>query len=315
MQRTLFSNGKIFTPQPVDFVEGQGFRWVDIQDPDEEELQALEKGFGFHPLAVEDCRHLDQRSKVEEYGTHTFVVLHVYATTGKDPTNLRLHELHMFVAPQLLVTVHAEPMTAVELVWDRAVKGDSAGAREPGALLHRIADAMVDEMYPAVDALTDLADEITEEILHRAAPGQLKRLADIKRAVSLLRRLTPPAREVLNVLAHERIPGIDARDAVYFRDVLDHLSVLQQRIDTCREFVGDARDLYLAAQGARTNEVMKRLTVMATLGLPLTFLSGFFGMNFTAIPFHDPRLLYAAGAAMIGVPLGMLAFFKWRNWV
>lgn len=315
MFRALHSTGHGFAPLESDPVTAHGLRWVDLEAASEAEFRLLEEGFHFHPLAVEDCRHLDQRSKIEEYGDHLFVVLHVYTRHASDPTQLTLHELHAFLRKDLLVTVHAEPIDAVNQVWTRAVKGDSSGCLGSAALLHNIADALVDQMIPVVEALEERVDGIVEVLFGKPRPGNLEAILATKRAVGELRRLTSAAREVLGLLARGHFPVVGPQEALYFRNVLDHLQTMQQQIDLCREHVDDARDLHLNAQSNRTNEIVKRLSIVATMGLPITAITGFFGMNFQAMPFGDPQVFDLALVAMVVLPGAFLIFLWWRSWL
>jgi len=314
MQRSLISTGRGFRLLEDSPVTAEGLRWVDLESPTEEEFQLLEHGFKFHPLAVEDCRHLDQRSKVEEYDDHLFVVLHVYTHAPQDPSALILHELHAFLRKGLLVTVHDEPVDAVNHVWTRALKGDASGCLGPAALYHNVADAMVDQMVPVVEALDDRVDSITEMLFGKPSTKHLEEILKAKRAVGELRRLTGGAREVLGLLARGQYPIVSVQEAVYFRNVLDHLHNISQQVDLARDHVTDARDLHLNAQSYRTNEIVKRLSILATLGLPLTVITGFFGMNFTMLPFDNPEVMVAALGGMVVLPSTFVLFLWWRSW-
>lgn len=319
MQRVLTCDGRQWTPSKEDPVTLAGPRWVDIQAATEEEFRGLEQGFRFHPLAVEDCRHLDQRSKVEDYGDHVFIVLHSYSAPegpASSPEALVLHELHIFLRPDLVVTVHARPLPALERVWARAVRGEKSICRGSGSIVHAVADEMVDQMYPVMDTLeSDLEDLHARLLSPKPDEAIMRRILDIKQCVREMRRLTGPMREVLISLTKAPLPGLSEADLPYFRNVLDHLHEMQAHVELGREHVADVRDLYLTAQAARTNEIVKRLTVVATLGLPITAGTGFFGMNFESLPFNDDRVLYAAVVTMVVMPISMVAFLRWRRWV
>lgn len=315
MQRTLIYNGQVWQLPGEGAGGAPTVRWVDMETPGEEEFQRLEQEFRFHALAIEDCRHLDQRSKLEEYHDHLFVVLHSHVPTDHDPTDLHLQELHIFLREGLIVTVHDERMEAVDHVWARLMRNSGHIGRTPAGVLHHLADAVVDGMFAPVERLNDLIDQVAENVLDNPDAQLLARTMAIKRAILDIRRLNGPAREVLAALARAELPGISEHEALYFRDVLDHLQMLQQQMDVCRELVADTRDVYLSAQGNRVNQIVKRLTVMATLGLPLTFITGFFGMNFTHMPFDSQTLMYSALLGMVTLPVAMLGFFRWRHWI
>lgn len=317
MQRALVSEGKSWQALESDGTQGPGLRWVDIQDPDDPELQLLEKGFHFHPLAVEDCRHRNQRSKVEDYGDHTFVVLHTFAASPvSGDVHLTLHELHVFLRADLVVTVHQHQIGAVERLWRRASQGDTSATRGPGSVLHMLADEMVDGMYPVLEQLEEQLEDLAEVVLDRRPdPALLTRILEVRKDLLEMRRLLAPLREVLNYLTKMPYLGVEERDVPYFRNVLDHVSVMGQHLELSREHVADVRDLYLSAQASRANEIVKRLTVMATLGLPMTVITSFFGMNFEALPFRQPSAFMWTIAALVGMPAALLVFLRWRRWI
>jgi magnesium transporter len=316
MQKNLVTDGTVWRPLEGDPLEATGLRWVDLEAPTEDELTALETRFLFHPLAVEDCRHLDQRSKLEEYGDHIFVVMHVFAADPGDAANLTMTELHCFVRENLLVTVHETPLKVIEAVRARALKGDRRGCRNAAAMLHEVLDSVVDDLFPVVEDLTDSTETLTEKILIYPDPQLLGRLLELKQAFNEVRRKAGPAREVLTGLSHGGLPGVCVPDAelIYFRNVLDHLCSLAQTLDSARDAVNDARDLYLNAQAARVNHVVKRLSVIATMGLPLTFITGFFGMNFEGLPFGNNLFMAVALSSMVLVPVVVFAGLRFKGW-
>jgi magnesium transporter len=263
---------------------------------------------------VEDCRHLDQRSKLEEYGNHTFVVMHVFSANPADATDLHVSELHLFVRDGLVVTVHEQPLPVVDHVRARALKGEHNGCRSAGALLHDLLDGVVDELFPVVDNLNDVTELLSEKVLEHPEQDSLVKLLTIKRALAEIRRRTGPSREVLAALCRGSLPGVHPEDLLYFRNVLDHLFTLAATVDSTRDMVTDSRDLYLNAQAARVNNVVKRLSVIATLGLPLTFITGFFGMNFTHMPFDQDWLMAVAFSAMGLVPLVVFLGLRFKGW-
>jgi magnesium transporter len=226
------------------------------------------------------------------------------------------HELHIFLTPTRVVTVHAEPLQALERVWQRALRGETSTCHGPGSILHALADEMVDQMYPVMDAIDAELEDLHGALLSpKPDPRILRRILVVKQAVREMRRLIGPVREVLGILHRSALPGVTDADRPYLRNVLDHLHVMQQQVEMGREHVADVRDLYMTAQAARTNEIVKRLTVVAVLGLPVTSITGFFGMNFEGLPFASAEVFHAALAGMVVIPVVMMGFMWWRRWV
>lgn len=290
-----------------------GFRWVDLEAQTPEEVAWLGESFRFHPLALEDCLHLDQRAKLEAYDTELFLVLHELTldATGRP----QLVELHAFLTREVLVTVHEHKLAAIDTVRSRLTKDPSLLARGPDLVLHQVADALVDGNLPALEQLLEEFEEIEEGILNSPGAEMLEKLLGLKRSLLGVRRALGPSREVFFALARGNDPRIQERTALYFRDVHDHAQRIDESLDMARELLSDVMAAYRAEVANVTNLVMKRLTVFGALMLPLTFLTGFFGMNFAHLPFEDDRLLFAALTAMLLLPAATVAVFKFFRWV
>jgi magnesium transporter len=185
----------------------------------------------------------------------------------------------------------------------------------PDHLLYELLDLITADYLPAVDALDEVIDRIEDEVFARPAQSTLNKIFSLKRAILHLRRIIGPQREVLNRLARDEYPFIDAKDRVYFRDVYDHLVRLVDLTESLRDLIGGTLDTYLSVVSNRTNEIMKTLTITSVLFLPISFLAGFFGMNFLDIPFDRAGLLVVAVLSMVATPAAMLLWFRHRRWL
>lgn len=292
-----------------------GFRWVDLTGQSAPELALLEKRFAFHPLAIEDCSHLDQRAKIEEYGDHLFMVQHGI-TRGDVQHDLTLHELHAFLGKDYLVTVHADSMAQVDQVFSRAKTEAGLAARGPDYLLYLLSDRIVDSHFLVLDDIAEAIEDLEDAILARVSRIEVAQMFALKRALVALRKAISPARDVMALLAKRGDARVSERTALYFRDVYDHLVRVTEAVEACRDLLGNALDVYLSTAANRTNEIMKQLTLLSVTFLPLTFITGFFGMNFTDImPFGKHWMFYAMVGSCVALPAGMLGWFLRKSWL
>jgi magnesium transporter len=289
-------------------------RWIDIKQQSEMEMKILSERFRFHPLTLEDCLHFDQRPKVEEYDDYLFVVLHAFSCPGES-CEAEPAEVHLFIGREnYLVTVHTEDVPAIDTVWKRVAGDTTLAARGADFLLYLVSDAIVDANFPILDRINDALETIEDSVLERHDPADLTRIFELKRTLVLMRKVLSPERDVLALLAKRGDTRISEKTALYLRDVYDHLVRIYESIDTGRDLLGNALDAYLSMSSNRTNEIMKRLTLLSAVFLPLTFITGFFGQNFEHLPFHSDALMYAMLGCCIAIPTAMVLVFKRSGW-
>jgi magnesium transporter len=294
--------------------------WIDLTDPTAEELELLRLRFGFHPLALEDCAHLDQRPKLEEFGDHTFLVTQSFGCSEPQVRNLQLFELHAFLGTDYLVTVHSGRIPAVDKLWARGCAAQSPLERGPDFLYYLLADALVDEGFPILDRISDEIESIENEVLLNPRREAFARIFELKRLLVQMRKVLTPQRDMVAMLARRGDARVSDRTALYFRDIFDHLVRLSESIEANRDLLGNSVDAYLSSVSNRTNEVMKYLTVLSAVFLPLSFIVGFFGQNFEHLPgfsswAQSHVLTWFMVAACVSVPLLMLGWFKKKGWI
>ena len=295
-------------------------RWVDLRAQQPAELELLRERFGLHPLALEDCAHLDQRPKMEEYQDHLFLVTQGFASEGEKVESLELHELHAFLGEPFLITVHEGEIAALEKAWAR-LSGDAALLdRGVDFAYYLVADGIVDDVFPILDRIADELEDIEDSVLSSPRREDLQRIFELKHHLVALRKVLSPQRDVLGLLSKRGDPRVSERTALYLRDVYDHLVRINESIEAGRDILGNAVDAYLSAVGQRTNEIMKHLTILSAVFLPLTFVVGFFGQNFVSLVFFENwvrsgALMWTMVALCAALPLGMIAWFKHKGWL
>lgn len=288
--------------------------WVDVSDPTGEDFTDLAREFGFHSLAIEDCRHTHQRPKVEEYQGYYFIVLYEAQLNAK--CELELRELNIFLGKNYLVSVHSQPIRALATA-DRLWRGwTDLAERGSGLLAHLLIDAVVDEYLPILDIMSDKIDEIEEQIFGDFQTAALQEVLRLKKQLIFFRRVVVPLRDVFNTLLRREQPVFSRETTVYFQDVFDHLIRVADMIDALREMLGATMEAYLSVSGYRMNLVMKRLTALSAILMSVTLIAGIYGMNFNFMPELGWRYGYiGALGAMLLVGLALYYYFRRINWL
>ena len=286
--------------------------WIDLA-PTTEALAFLAGRFHFHPLALEDCLHEDQRAKLELFPDVIFTVVHRLSPTPDD-SGLDAAELSAFLTAGALVTVHGDHIQEVDAVFERCRAEPGLLARGPDFALYLIHDAITDLHFALVDHLSDDAEALAEEVTSgEPGPNVAERIMMARRQHTLMRRRVGPQRELFAALARPGQGLVHDQTAVYFRDVVDHLVRLSEEIDTGRELLASTMETLLSQANNRLTLVTTRLTLAATIFLPLNFVAGFFGMNLEILP--AAVAVPVVMAAMVAVPVGMYLFFRRRGWL
>jgi magnesium transporter len=291
-----------------------GLAWIDVQDPTEDSLAPLAAQFGLHPLAIEDCLHLDQRPKLEEFSDHQFLVIHSFREHDGDVTRVTLNELHLFLGKNWLISVHEGPCDAVSAIWQR-VKTDPQPHLGRGVdfLTYLLADALIDQNFPILDRFSDQLEELELQIFEAPTKQHLQRAFAMRRTLVHMRRVLSPQRDVMGLLARRGVAHVGETTALYFRDVYDHLVRLYEHIDSTKDLLGNALEAYLSVMANRTGDVTKQLTIFATLFLPLSFIVGFFGQNFEVL--SGKGFFGLMLGTIVALPIAMILWFRSRDWI
>lgn len=292
------------------------FFWLDLTGPTAEQVRLLGELFDFHPLALEDTLHPGQRPKLDDYGDYVFLIFYGAAERGTK-TREPLCAVHMFLSGKYVVTAHPDPLPA--LAEQRsAIKGRVIHSEQ--FVVYRILDALTDTFFPPLSAIDDEIDRLEDAIIREPSDEQLQRIFQFKRELVAMRKVITPQRDMLvrGIDTIAEIPGFTLDERDYFRDIYDHVIRISDLIDSFRDLLAGAMDAYLSTVANRQNEVMKHLTLVATIFLPLSFLTGFFGMNFAWMVTHVQNTLLGFLLLAVGGPLasvtGLWIYFKRKRW-
>ncbi|MEO6797870.1 MAG: magnesium/cobalt transporter CorA [Candidatus Dormibacter sp.] len=289
----------------------QGF-WLDIENPQEPDYAILQEIFKFHPLTLEDIRHQNQRPKLEEFGDYSFAVLFSADWTKGE---LKIREHHLYISKKYLVTVHPEPSPELKALYERLKETPELTKRGLPFLFYLVVDKLVDEVFTVIDHLDAGTDALEDAILQRDNREALGQIYNLKRAVVDLRKVLGAQRDLFQRLTTQTLD--DKEMTLYFRDVYDHVVRQYETVDSLRDLLTSAMDVYLSTVSNRLNDVMKRLTVIATLFMPLTFITGFFGMNFGWLVGHITTFgAFALGISLMVATIAMqILYFRRSGWV
>lgn len=298
-----------------------GVLWVDFtgEDPQSSE-QILLSIFGFHPLAVDDALRETHVPKVDDWDAYLYIALHAVSYTSSNE-DIDTIELDVFLGENYIVTHHDLPIQALDRVWDTCLKDSRYLKRGADHVMYELTDELVVDYMQVVEALDEEIERVEDLIFNRASSEVVQRIFTLKRSTLHLRRVLSPLREVLNKLARDDYGVIDAKDRVYFRDVYDHLVRLHDISESLRDLVGGVLDTYLSVINNRMNDIMKTLTMITTVFMPISFLVGFYGMNFFQ-PTSDNLSKWTGNAAfivmmvvMIGTPVLMFTWMRSKRWM
>jgi len=316
----------LLDPLPGDWTaalqEPDGLLWVDFEGtPPETDEPLLRQVFGFHPLAIDDALQQTHVPRVDDWGDYLYIVLHAVRVDRSDGLQLDTREVDFFLGPNYLVTHHDEPVEGLDRVMELVRKDPRYPKNGSDYLLYRLADEIVASYLPVVEELDEEIDRAEDEIFARPTNATLEQLFHLKRAVLHLRRIIGPQREALNRLARNDFRVIDAQAQVYFRDVYDHLVRLHDICESLRELISGSLDTYLSVVNNRMNEIMKTFTLITTLFMPISFVVGFFGMNFfqpsapQLLPWTGSPLFYLTLLLLLLLPGVMWLWMRRRGWM
>jgi magnesium transporter len=286
--------------------------WLDLADTSPNTLDLLRDVFHIHPLAIEDAQEFNQRPKVEDYDDFVYIV--AYGSLGLDKPMV---EVHCFYAEHFFVTVHRVEVPAIaeacttlnRLYTDRRL-----------VAMYRLLDALVDSMFPFLTAFDDRIDELQDQIFAKPTDDQLAVMFALKRQLVDMRKVVTPQRDMVNAMLTQviPIPGMTAESERYVRDLYDHLIRISDMVDSYRDLLSGSLDAYMSVVSNRLNDVMKQLTIIATVFLPLSFLTGFFGQNFAWMVNRLGSLGVFLGLGLgteVAAVAGLLLLFRRRGWM
>ena len=299
----------------------RGLLWVDFTSESPETALPILESFGFHSLAIEDALQQTHAPKIDDWGDYLYIVLnYMHLVKATEPWDTEIDELDIFLGRNYVITHHDNPVNSIDDTWKASQRDPRFSQDGADHLLYKIIDSIVTNYMPIIEKIDEEIDWIEDQVFDRPSSETLARLFTLKRVLLAMRRILLPQREVLNKMARDDYQVIDRKDRIFFRDIYDHLVRLHDVNESLRDLVGGALDTYLSVINNRMNEVMKTLTIITTLFMPLTFVTGFFGMNFFAAnpPFENwtlPTIFYGTLGMMLLTPIIMYFWMRRRTWV
>jgi len=292
------------------------FFWLHLEDPTDAQLDELGHLLHLHPLAVKSAKTFNQRPKLDIYDQNAYLVY--YGAHPRDSQKDLLHEVHLFISGSYIITIHRGPDTALtelrEQVSQRTV-------RSKQFLIYEVLASIADSYFPLLAALDEEIDTLSEQILDTPSADQLKRINALKHELTTMRRVVTPQRDIFarNIDELQELDGLEGGHSEYFRDIYDHLIRVSDLVDSYRDLASGATDLYLSTVANKQGEVGKQLAIIATIFLPLSFLTGFFGQNFAFLTgkLQGTTLSFVVlgiGPLLASITI-MLWFFRRKGWM
>ncbi len=305
----------------VERVAWGNLTWVNIEKPTPKETEYLEQNYPFHPLDLDDCLSRIQRPKIDEYKDedYLFIVLH-FPVYNKEARVTITSQVSIFISGNYLVTLHSGELKPLAKLFRDCYLNEEARQENlkhgSGYLLYRIVDRLVDYCFPILNKITENIERVEDDIFAGGVPGAIRELSILRRDIISFRRIIWPMRAVTRILEHKVERFFTQEDIeVYFGDVVDHLDKIWDALDECKEVIEGLNDAHDSMAANRTNEVMRVLTIIATVLLPLTVVSSIYGMN-VPLPFQESPFSFIYVLLIMLVIIGsMLFFFRRQRWI
>ncbi|MGB8167839.1 MAG: magnesium/cobalt transporter CorA [Chthoniobacteraceae bacterium] len=299
--------------------------WIEINGTGNGEiLRELGEKFHLHPLALEDVLHTPQRPKMEPYENYIFIIAQMLYRLPDG--RMCGEQVSMFLGENLLITIQEDPEFDVFNPVRERIRSGRGYIRKlgPDYLAYALLDSIIDHCFPILESVGDALEELEDQILDRPKPTIVSTIHEYRRTLLQLRRFVWPERDVVNALLHDESGIVSKQTKIFLRDCYDHTIQIMDLVESYRDVASGLMELYLSAVGMRTNEIMRVLTVMSSIFIPLTFVVGLYGMNFDfaggQMPFNMPELHQPHGylvclGVMVVISIGQIIFFKRKQWL
>jgi magnesium transporter len=263
--------------------------WVDLEQATDDEAKAILDGvFGFHPLAIEDCLTVSERPKVDEYDNYLFLVIHAVDYT-RGSNEFQTTELNIFMGKEFLVTFHRDQLRSITATVDRVQKNSLSCARAPDRLAHTMLDLLFENYRPVLDELSAEIADLEEKVLVAPSTDILSEVLKVRTEVQHLRQIITPQRDVIARFARGELSFVRSHLVPYYRDLYDQLSRINDLADGYRDSLTNVLQVHLNLQQTQVNQVIKVLTVLATLAMPIFIITSYYGMNVPHFPNYPPE--------------------------
>lgn len=286
--------------------------WVDVTDPTKPDLGNLAKNFPIHHLTLEDCSKTGNRVKLEQFEEYVFIITYGLESGKKGPMAF---QMNFILGKNFLVTVHKEKIPSFNSLKSDPQKMHLLLSRGPDLLMHNLMDMETDFYFPVLDEIEDQIDSLEEEVYRNVDKKVLGRLFRLKRELLGIKKRIAPQKEVVLLLSQKNFPFVSDSASAYYRDIYDHIIRINESIDDYREILSNTLEVHLSMVSNRMNEVMKALTIVATVMLPLTVLTGIYGMNLNIPESHIDFMYYVVLSLMIIIAVIMIIYFRRKRWI
>jgi magnesium transporter len=291
--------------------------WIDLYDCSENELHTIGQMFDFHPLALEDCLQESPRAKLDKYDDYNFFVFHAlrYFEDAQEEDEISSIELDVFLGKNYIVTIHPIALSAVGKVARICLKDNQMMNRGPDYLLYKIVDNIVDDCFPIIERLGERIDDLEDEIFLSKGQVTTEEILTLKRTIILLRKVLIPQRRIFGNVNGRYSFFVNEENVPYYLDLIDHLDSILDTSNTYRDLANSLMETYYSILTGRSNETITILTIISIIMMPLTVITGFFGMNVKLPGGNNPYAVWYILCGMLALSVTMLSFFRNRKWI
>jgi len=288
--------------------------WLDIENPSQTNMQFLLDHFHFHPLDIEDCLSVIERPKLDEYDDYFFLVLHIPLFI-KQTRRLVPFTVNIFIGNNFIVTVHQGQCKAIDNTYENLKEDFGILAKGSGYLLHRVIDALIDYNFPILNKIYRNIQNVEDDIFRKPSTKNVRTILLIRTNILTFRNIIFPQRKLLKTLEIKDMDFLIGALEVYFSDLVDHIEKIWDTLENYKELVEGVHEAHQSLLSNKINDIMRILTIFSVVILPLTLISGIYGMNI-GLPFMDfPGAFFIILAAMVAISIGMIIYFKFKDWV
>jgi magnesium transporter len=291
--------------------------WIDLYDCSESELNYIGNIFDFHPLALEDCLQESPRAKIDKYDDYHFFVFHSlrYFEEAEEEDEISSIELDVFIGANYIVTIHPIALSAVGKVARISLKNTEMMDRGPEYLLYKIVDNIVDDSFPIIERLGERIDDLEDNIFSSRDKQIPEEILTLKRTIILLRKVLIPQRHIFTNIRGRYSFFVSDDNVPYYLDLADNLNTILDTVNTYRDLMNNSMESYYSVITGRTSEIITILTIISIIMMPLTVITGFFGMNVYFPGMENPFMVWFILMGMFSLSLSMLGFFRYRKWI
>jgi len=288
--------------------------WLDIENPNKDTMQFLGDHFSFHPLDIEDCLSVIERPKLDEYDDYFFLVLHIPVFV-KQTRRLMPFTVNIFIGNNFIVTVHQGPCKPIQTTYDHIAEDQTILEKGSGYLLHRILDALIDYNFPILNKIYRNIQNVEDDIFKESSTKNVRTILLIRTNILIFRNIIFPQRKLLKTLEIKDMDFLIEALEVYFSDLVDHIEKIWDTLENYKELVEGVHEAHQSLLSNKINDIMRILTIFSVVILPLTLISGVYGMNIGLPLMSLPWAFFIILATMLIISIGMLIYFKFKDWI